>query len=56
MMGLSTGLKPNTIKEALIRDFNAKGFNSENLEEIMVEEMMKLGLIDELARKNATAW
>ncbi|WP_410511752.1 hypothetical protein PaeBR_17000 [Paenibacillus sp. BR2-3] len=43
-------------KLALIRDFNAKDFNSEDLEEIMVEEMIKLGLIDELARKNASAW
>ncbi|PZD97756.1 hypothetical protein DNH61_00375 [Paenibacillus sambharensis] len=43
-------------KLALIRDFNAKGFNSEDLEGIMVEEMVKFGFYDELARKNASAW
>jgi hypothetical protein len=45
-----------TGKLALIRSFNAKGFNSEDFEEIIVEEMIKLGLNDELARKNASAW
>jgi hypothetical protein len=45
-----------TGKLALIQSFNAKGFNSEDFEEIIVEEMIKLGLNDELARKNASAW
>ncbi|MBB3111309.1 hypothetical protein FHS18_003377 [Paenibacillus phyllosphaerae] len=43
-------------KLALLRDFNAKDFDSEDLENIMVEEMINLGLTDELARKNASAW
>ncbi|MFD2115813.1 hypothetical protein ACFSTH_11390 [Paenibacillus yanchengensis] len=38
------------------RDFNAKGFNSDKIKKIIVEEMIKLGLNDELARKNASTW
>jgi hypothetical protein len=43
-------------KLALLRVFNAKGFPSGDLEEIMIEEMTKLGLTDEIVRKNASAW
>ncbi|WP_339206085.1 hypothetical protein MHH56_01390 [Paenibacillus sp. FSL K6-3182] len=43
-------------KLALIRTFNAKGFHSEEVEKVMVEEMTRLGLTDEIARMNASAW
>ncbi|TYP71990.1 hypothetical protein BCM02_109269 [Paenibacillus methanolicus] len=43
-------------KLALLRSFNAKDFHSEDLREIIVEEMTRLGLTDEIARMNASAW
>lgn len=43
-------------KLALARTFNAKGFHSEEVEAVMVEEMNRLGLTDEIARMNASAW
>ncbi|MFN0224056.1 hypothetical protein [Paenibacillus sp. KR2-11] len=43
-------------KLALIRTFNAKDFQTGDLEEIIADEMIKLGLTDELARKNASGW
>ncbi|MFC4101664.1 hypothetical protein [Paenibacillus xanthanilyticus] len=43
-------------KLALLRSFNAKDFNSEDIRGIIVQEMTSLGLTDEIARMNASAW
>lgn len=45
----------NAGKLALIRDLNATAYIDDEIGEVMIEEMRKLGLHDEIARMNATS-